>query len=517
MRLAESPSGADPDQRIQDFPLQRPLLVAGGLDGGWLWVGFIFTIVLTALAVLSLATNLHLAARLAVAALLCGTVSGVALLRLWNRRCWLTIEPAGFQLNGRHGDHEFSDGDVRGLAFRHQWQHSFGRLVAEVHGVKVWIGDEEHAPLEWRVRSAIGEASPLAPLILRLKSRLLEQADENLRRSIAVSGEGWSWTADGVVSGRGSQQATLPAKDITAVDQNHQELRIWRNSEPLPAIRLPLAHRDVWLLAALLQPLYGRPGDPGVPPASGMGRVLREHRPRSAMIASALLGLFAAAVAGVCFAAALWLRMLPLALVGGGVGVTAIALASTTLRLSKSSFRLHETGVSQTTLSGDRFLPFSEIDQFAFDGRRQYSRGRYLGMVFTLVFVSQRRPRDGIFHTERAPFETEEILQMRDLVAEESARRMTHRWLTEGSVAWTPELTILQQSLRYERRRGLLGRAQPLDLPLSEIGAFDVVDGWFLVWGIEHDTPLIRVRTSSPNFYPGLLLFEQIDANLSVT
>jgi hypothetical protein len=85
-----------------------------------------------------------------------------------------------------------------------------------------------------------------------------------------------------------------------------------------------------------------------------------------------------------------------------------------------------------------------------------------------------------------------------------------------SSVAWTPELTILERSLRYERRRGLLWKNQPVEVELAEIGAFDIQDGWFYVWGIEHDDPLIRIRTSSANFYAGLLLFEQMASEISI-
>jgi hypothetical protein len=381
----------------------------------------------------------------------------------------------------------------------------------------LWIGDDDARPLDLTVRVAVGEDGPLGPLVRRLQRRLLEQAEDALRRGLGLCGAGWTWSDRAIVTTDGSRQTVLNLQEVSAVDETQDELRIWKDIEPAPLVRLSLAQRNVWLLSKLLHRRFAPPGSPDVPPASGLGRILREHRPRSALIASGLLAVFAAVVAGTCFAAAIFARMLPLALVGFGVGITAVALVTTSIRLSRSSFRLHEKGISQTPLSGFRSLGFGEIDQFAFDARRQYSRGRYIGTMFTMVFVSQGRPRDSMFHSERAAFETEEIIRLRDRVSEEVATRLARRWVETKSVAWTPELTILENGLRYERRRGLFWKSKPVEVEFSEVGAFDISDGSFYIWGIEHDDPLIRVRTSAPNFYAGLLLFEQVAARVPIT
>jgi hypothetical protein len=517
MRLKDSQDTADLELLDDGLDPRDPLQVAGSLDQAWLWVGIIFTAVLAVSAGAALAVRPNWVVWLAGPAMLCGVVSGAVLIRQWNRRAWVTFQPSGFRWTSRGGDREYADTDVLGLGLLRRGQHSFGRLVSERQVLRLWIGDVNARPLEMTVRTAVGEEGPLGPLVRRLQSNLLAAAEDSLRRGPGISGDHWSWVDRAIICGRGgSRQTILNLADISAVDESQGEVRVWKNLDPLPELRLSLAHRDAWLLSRLLQRRFARPGSPDVPPASGLGRILREHRPRSAMIASALLAMFAAVVAGVCFAAAIWARMLPLVLVGIGVGMTAVALISTAVRLSRSSFRLHEKGISQTTLSGYRYLGFGEIDQFAFDAKRQYSRGRYLGTMFTMVFVSQGRPRDSMFHSERAAFETEDIIQLRDRVSEEVASRLVRRWVETRSVGWTPELTILEESLRYERRRGMLWKSPPIEVPLSEIGAFDISDGWFYVWGIEHDDPLIRIRTSSPNFYAGLLLFGEVASNHSI-
>jgi hypothetical protein len=516
MRLQDTPHTPDLELIDEGTDAREPLLVAGRLDHAWLWVGIVFTVVLGAISAAAAAISPTWALWLGVPAILCGLVSGVVLVRQWNRRAWITLQESGFRWIRRAEEKDYADSAVLGLGMLRQGQHSFGRLVSDRQVVLLWIGDVDARPIELTVRAAVGEDGPLGPLVRRLQLKLLVRAEDALRRGSEISGDGWSWSDRTIITSRGARQTIVNLSEISAVDETQGELRVWKNLDPSPELRMSLAQRDVWLLSQLLRQRFARPGSPAVPPASGLGRILREHRPRSAMVASALLAMFAAVVAGVCFAAAIWARMLPLALVGMGVGLTAVALISTAVRLSRSSFRLHEKGISQTTLSGYRYLGFGEIDQFAFDARRQYSRGRYLGTMFTMVFVSQGRPRDSMFHSERAAFETEDIIQLRDRVSEEVASRLARQWMETSSVSWTPELTISERSLRYERRRGLLRKAKPVEVELAEIGAFDIQDGWFYLWGIEHDDPLIRVRTSSANFYAGLLLFEQLVSGNSI-
>lgn len=517
MRLTDTTDSRDLELIEDGVDARDPLLVAGHLDLAWLWVGIVFTVVLSAMAAAAVAVSTVWALWLGIAASLCALTSGAMLVRQWNRRAWMTVQRSGFRWITRSGETEYADPVVHGIGLFRRGQHSFGRLVSDRQNVWLWIGDDDAKPLQLTVRVVVGEDGPLGPLVRRLQRRLLEHAEDALRRGSRLSGDGWSWSDRTISTNSGARQTTIKLQDVSAVDETQEELRIWRDVEPAPFMRLSLAQRNAWLLSQLLQRRFASPGSPDVLPASGLGRILREHRPRSALIASGLLALFASIVAGTCFAAAIWAQMLPLALVGIGVGLTAVALVTTAIRLSRSSFRLHEKGISQTSLSGFRSLGFEEIDQFAFDARRQYSRGRYIGTMFTMVFVSQGRPRDSMFHSERAAFETEDIIQMRDRISEEVATRLARRWMETNSVAWTPELTILKCGLKYERRRGLLWKNRAIEIELSEIGAFDICDGWFYVWGIEHDDPLIQVRTSSPNFYAGLLLFEQVTAGASIT
>jgi hypothetical protein len=155
-------------------------------------------------------------------------------------------------------------------------------------------------------------------------------------------------------------------------------------------------------------------------------------------------------------------------------------------------------------------LRFPEISQFVFDGRRQYSKGRYLGTVFTMVFACDEQPREGILHSERLAYETNQIAAVRDRVSEAIAEKMASRLAETGELNWTRELSVRSGTLHYQPRRVLGWTGSPISLPLTSIRGFDLSEGAFYVWTVDHDRPVLRARAGEPNFYPGLLVFEQL-------
>ncbi|MBX3441091.1 MAG: hypothetical protein KF774_01700 [Planctomyces sp.] len=509
MWVADSTQSEFRAERDESESASEPLLVSGRFDVWWLWTAVAFSLVLGILGAFVHDQRPLAAPVLFVASAAFAASAAAAAFWQWRRRAWISWDGIGFRIADRNGAHEHLDSDVAAIAVHSRWQHSFGRVVAERHEVAFWLIDSPDRPWRFCIDSEVGEAAPVAPLLARLQARLHAAAEDALRRGLDVAGDGWTWRDSRLTIVQGRRALSIPIEEITAIDSGHQGLRIWRGFDPQPAAQLKLSSRSAWLLSRLLSIRFGRPGEPEVPQAPGLGRVLLEHRPKNAAVVAFLMGLMAATVAGVCFAAAVLLRMVPLALLGGGVGLTSLAMISTSFRLSRSCFRFHEGGVSQASLSGHRTLCFDEIDQFAFDARRQYSRGRYLGTVFTMVFLCESRPRSSILHTQRAAFETAEVTSLRERISEELAGRLARQWREERSVAWTPELTLREDHLRFRQNGFLPGRKLVVDIPLAVISDYDVHDGWFRVWGADGQ-PLFRTRTSASNFYPGLLLFEQL-------
>jgi hypothetical protein len=491
-------------------PGEVPLLVSGRFDAWWCWAAVGVAVISGVVALVARALGHPLRSGLFAVSGIAIVVAGVSfLIQLWRRR-WLTWSADSFRVTGQGTTVEILDTDVESLAVTRDYRNAVGRIVAEEHRLWIWRSSREPRLIALESRAPLGEPSPLAPLVERLQQRLERRALDELRREGAIARPGWTWKNSSLVTSVSGSTTTIDVAEMSAVDNDIVDLRIWVASDPLPKVRLAQSGADVWLIGRMLQSAVGSPGDEGVAPAAGLGRILHESRPRSAAIMATMLCGLSVTVAILAVFAAIALRLTPLAILGAGTGVGAIMLGSTARRLWKCVFRLHEAGISQRSLTGDRSLRFNEIDQFVFDARRQYSKGRYLGTLFTMVFASDNQPRQGILHSERCAYETDDIARVRDFVSDEIAASMASKLASTGELAWTRELTIRGGVLMCEPRRLMRWTGKPADAELDTIRGFDVAEGWFYVWTIDRERPLFKARTAEPNFYPGLLVFEKL-------
>jgi hypothetical protein len=495
---------ADPE------PDDVPLLVSGRLDAWWCWASVGLAAIFGLSALVAQFQRHPLRVGLFVVSALAAGVATVGFLLQMRRRRWLTWSADSLRVVHRGESLEILDGDVGSLAVTRGYRHAVGRIVAEEHRLWIWTSTPEPRVLFFEARSRLGEPSPFSSLVDRLQRRLARRAVEELRREGAIRRPAWAWENGSVIATAAGKPSTIRVIDMSAVDNDVVDLRIWIASDPLPALRLSQSAADVWLLGRMLESAVGAPGDEGVPPAGGLGRILHESRPRTAAIFATMLSGLSASVALFAVIAAIMLRLTPLAILGAGTGMGAIMLGSTARRLWRCVFRLHETGISQRSLTGDRSLRFGEIDQFVFDARRQYSKGRYLGTLFTMVFASDREPRQGILHSERCAYETDDIARVRDCVSEEMAAAMAAKLASEGELAWTRELAIRGGMLSCAPRRLIRSIGAATEIELDAIRGYDVAEGWFYVWTADRERPLFKARTAEPNFYPGLLVFEKL-------
>jgi hypothetical protein len=442
--------------------------------------------------------------------LLLGSVAGVAIRRT---RRWISVLPDGFVIADRDGERHIHDAQVCGLAYHVHPHYSAGRLTAATRQLALWV--DSHEPGNSIVlsnRLAPEEDDPLLPLTRRLNVRLKEQAEHLLSRQQPVTGDGWEWNGAEIRFGKAPQASVLALSRIAAVECIAQEVRIWQAGESLPVQRLPGSGRNVWLLAALLQDrIDPQPASTSDAPEHGLGRVLFERRPNP-LLAWTILGLggFAGIVALVCFGTAIAMRSLTPALLGGAVAFSGGMLLIAGRRLCGAMFRCHEHGLCKLGLAGRQELRYEAIDVFSFDARRQRSHGRYAGTLYTLVFSDHTRPGAGIFHSETVPHEDQELEHLRERVSEHIARRMARTYGITGWVQWTPELWLRERGLEYRRKRFWSRTEQPVTIPYDAVVDCEAQDGWFHVWANFQERAVVKVRASSPNFYPGWIVFERL-------
>ncbi len=489
---------------------ESPLLAAGHLDAWWCWSAVGLALIFGAVAATAAALRHPLRPGLTAVALLAAAVGVIGFMVQFARRQWLTWTDDSICLRSRGATIEILDSDIASLAMTREYRHAVGRIVAVSHRLRLWTGGSAPQVITVETRGRPGDPAPFEALASRLQTQLQRRALNTLRRDAVLHQPDWSWEAGQLSIRVGGRPVRLGVSDISAVDNGETELRIWVGADPLPVVKIRQLGQDVWLLGRMLEATAGAPGDDDVAPATGLGRILHESRPRSAAILATMLCGLSATVALLAIAGAVALRLTPLAILGAGTGIGALMLGSTARRLWQCAFRLHEAGISQRSLTGDRALRFEEIDQFVFDARRQYSKGRYLGTLFTMVFASEQQPKQGILHSERSAYETDQIAGIRDRVAEEIAAEMASKLTATGELLWTRELTIQGRVLHCRPRRFLRRAGAPIGVPLGEISRYEVSEGWLFVWSSERSRPLVRVRTAEANFYPGLLVFEQL-------
>ncbi|HVJ84823.1 MAG TPA: hypothetical protein VM452_04215 [Caulifigura sp.] len=499
-----------PESLDESATSEELILVAGHLDAWWCWSALGLAVIFAVVAGIAFVTRHPLRFGVTAMAVLAAIAAVIGFGWQFFQRKWLTWTADSLEVHGRTGRTEVLDSEIEALAVTRDYRHAVGRIVAEAHYLSLWVGGPNPQVLSFEARSPLGGPAPFDDLVDRLQGRLERRALETIRREGEFVRPGWTWRAGQILAKQGSQEVVIPLASLSAVDNDIVELRLWVDADPSPAVRLGQSGRDVWLLGRMLESAVGAPGDPGVAAATGLGRILHESRPRSSAIMATMLCGLSAAIALFAIITAAVLRLTPLAILGAGAGMGAIMLGSTARRLWQCVFRLHEAGISQRGLTGDRALRFHDISQFVFDARRQYSKGRYLGTLFTMVFASDEQPKQGILHSERCAYETDEIAGVRDRVSEEIAAGMAGKLAASGELVWTRELAIRGGVLHCEPRRFMGWAGKSIQTPIDSIRGYEVTEGWFYVWTAERERPLFKARTAEANFFPGLLIFEQL-------
>lgn len=412
----------------------------------------------------------------------------------------------------RGGETSWLDRQVSALACVRIPTFYSGRITSEQRQLSLWI---DGGPVPTRMTAtnqlAPGAPDPLQPLVDRLSQRLLEQGQDALRRHIPVSGERWHWDGQFLdYEGEGGRPGRVSIDEISSLESLSGRLRIWKSNEPLPFFTVPLKLRNAWLLRELLDAALTERGGrvPTTEMKNGLGRLLFERHPTRlfgwliggvgvAMLAVAAILITSGAIRGRWPASLIGIALIPAA------GLVMLAGR----RLARSVLRCYELGLRKNGFSGTTELRFDEVDVFSFDARRQYSHGKYTGTAVTLILATHARPSAGIFHTETVPHINDELEELCERVAEHIARRMARAYAIRRLVQWTPELWFEETGLRYTRQ-SFWRRHAPRLIPYDSILEYEVDQEWLHIWTNDQERAAVKVRTSAPNFHPGLIVLE---------
>ncbi len=482
----------------------------------WFWLPLILGGfgLLVAAALLPVSRPLGVAAGLVSVGLGAWAVVSAVVIRRGRR--WLEDDGTIIRVIDREGTVEFTDEQVTDLALFRVSHHAGGRLVAVSRELRLWI-EIPHGQRQLRLvnRMAPHSRDPLEELISRLCERLAEKAVDRLARGKGIEGDGWRLEGSTLRVTAGKQEALLATDSVAAVETIGQQVRVWREGIPRAVVHLPLAGRNTWMLERLLSvaPDSTAPADRPAkqpPPANPLGRILFER------VTGPTVSVLFATVGLVLTAVGLMTMFLSIraaqpfgVFVGVLLGIIGVMLLIVAWRVRRMRFCCYEHGLERITLTGRQVLSFTDVDVFSFESRRNFSHGRYAGTTYTLVFADRSREQGrGIFLSTTVHNTDEELEMLRDRVAEQIARRMAATFARTKGVQWTPELWFHADVLEFSRPRRLLTRPKLTVVPYDAVTDFEARDGMFHLWTNYQERAVISVKTSSANFYPGLIVLE---------
>ncbi len=482
----------------------------------WFWLPLILGGIGLLTAMILLPVAKVLAALVGLCAIGCFIWSAISSMVIVRGRRWLEFDGDRLRLSDRTGSIEFTDKDVLDLTIIRTQHHSGGRLVAESRDLRVGLETLSGSrTVRMTNRMPPFGADPLDELIERLCEHLTNRAITTLARRETVEGENWRLNSDCLTVQVTRQAATLPVASISAVETIGQEVRIWTEGNPRAVVRLPLATRNTWLLPRLLVQQPVESGDLKVtdeksPPQNQLGRILFERT--SGPVAS-ILFLMIGLILTMFSVVTLYLAIggaEPVGIVLGlMLGISSVICLIGAFRVQRTRFSCYEHGLERVAMTSRQTLPFSSIDVFSFESRRNRSQGRYTGTTYTLVFADRSREQGrGIFFSTTVRNTDDELEILRERVSEVIARRMARSFARTRRVQWTPELWFGDEVLEFTRPRRFLTGPKLAIIPYDTITEFEIRDGLFHVWTNYQERAVISVKTSSANFYPGLIVLE---------
>jgi hypothetical protein len=479
-----------------DQPLTVPLPIRGNADRGVLLALLVAGMILTGLGMTSRwprpwsvpAELYYLGAFLAF--------GPAVLLVVWQalRRRWLEVTMTGFVLTGAGNKRIFTDDQVTGLELF--WKIDDDRAASRRARLEIASGKSSEF-IGCHYRLLPGENDPLVPFWNRLVQGLAQRTRDGLPSGAVLRGAGWEFSKDGLRLTRGDNEL-YPVEQIDHVAFHDEHLCLWRGEER-PFLRIPIGSRNGHVLGVLFDEiLRGRPpGDSAAPTAPG--RLLLERRSPDG-VRGLVLWLLGAPLA-VVFALGAHRNSGWLCFMGLCGLVTALGFRLWE-RGRYNLLRIHQFGLSQPGPQGLRQLLYSQIETLTWQPTDQ-EFAPAAGSGLPTIRYSCAFGREG----------DEELVRLRDLVAQQIAERM-YRRLREGEpVQWTPRLRFLPSGLEYQAS-GLLREGETTVVPYRHL-RYSLGGGELTLYVAEWNGAAEKESLAAPNVWPGLVVLHRILTELN--
>lgn len=351
--------------------------------------------------------------------------------------------------------------------------------------------------------AADGAEDEVGPYLLDLLPRIIDVFAARVQSGEPVRGDGWTLDASGLHVRRAPP---VPLSEVRRAGVFEGRVAIWRDRDDAPFFSTPVGGPNAMALLGIAsrhaaRHTGGEPQDP-----SSLGLLLFEKRsPKSHVMAA--FGFAAAIAAGgvvwrVIDPGAAPLGPLSVVLLGALVGLAAMNMA-------RSTFQVREHGVVKRTLYSRRVLRFDEIERFGYRAVRQYYNGAYIGTITTLLLAGPE-PSRPLKHALTVRGQDDDLERLRQEVSLAVADRLRERLRREGEVRWGARGRLTRTTLELPEKR-LLGRGPVRALAYGEPLVYTLHEGRLRLQAHGSKT-VFELSTDEENFYPGLLLFEELVA-----
>jgi hypothetical protein len=459
-------------------------------------------------AALAVLVGTHSAGLWAVLAAIFAAVAVLKLPALFARRVYLVVRPTGFAVRDWNGHREFADADVTAVGVDATDELSNGVRQGMRRKATLTVADGPPVLMDYLVRT--GGPDPALPLIRRLIFRLIAGARHQVASGQRFAGAGWALDREGFWTSGGDGDRLIKTAELSHAMVIDRHLAIWEQGHEQPSLRIPVGESNVLVLAMLLKERLagnGRPGTPEEDLGGGLGRMLFERDRSWPPLVFALLIVFSLALAGVAVLMVVAPDFIPsrnpllIGVAGGGVAVIVGLMA---LGYRRNHFACHQRGVSRTTIWGTRRLRYEDVDWFTYSAVRQYVHGVFAGLTVELTFVPRADLRGGPIKFQISAHGADQALDaLRDLVARVMARDLCTQLVAGKGVRWTAGYVLAPEGLVCPAS-GLFGR--PRLVPYAELQPPQMNDGFLFLFMRGQRKHFASIRTSSVNFFPGLVV-----------
>lgn len=175
---------------------------------------------------------------------------------------------------------------------------------------------------------------------------------------------------------------------------------------------------------------------------------------------------------------------------------------------NKTSLKHMHDGIVLDDRGNERKIPFDQLLGFSASWTDMYINGIYstTNVKFTFDVAGAYKVYAYDSSSKKGTLKYEQLEALQSELTEAVSHRMKQALLADGTVDWTPQLTITTGGIDYRKK----GKGEPQLIDFSRLGRWEVHEGVFKLALDDERRPSITEKVDQNNFFPGLVLFAEL-------